>query len=321
MNGLIPDRVVIPMGMKRRALLLAAALAVFAAAVPHQALAAARRLESGFVRQPGSDRPDTVIVPSGRLHLHAVYFRPSGRGPFPGVLFLHGSGHKSGVDEKGVADHRHPEILGPVFARHGYAFLYLYRRGDGLSSGEGTPSADQMDRALHESQEARNRVQMRLLEGDEMDDALAGLAYLRTRHDIDRRRLAVVGHSFGGTLSILVAERESSLRAVVSFSAAGFSWDRSPQLRARLVKAVDRARPPIFLIDAANDFSTIGPKALGAELARRGKPHQLRIYPPVGTTPQEGHDFIHSSVSVWEPDVFAILDPRLQDSTRALRKH
>jgi len=34
-------------------------------------------------------------------------------------------------------------------------------------------------------------------------DALAGLAFLRARPDIDSRRVVVVGHSFGGSLSLL----------------------------------------------------------------------------------------------------------------------
>ena len=300
----------------RRLISLVTILAVFVAAGVPDATAtatAARQHFVGSVRPSEPERPDTVVVPSGGLRLHAVYYRPSGHGPFPGVLFLHGSGHKSGVDANGVADHRHPEIVGPVFARHGYAFLYLYRRGDGLSRSQGTPSADQMEQALRSGgQEARNRVQLRLLEGDEMDDALAGLAYLRARSDIDARRLAVVGHSFGASLALLVAERESALRGVVTFSGSALSWPHSPELRARLMRAVDRARSPIFLIDAANDFSTDGPRALAAELTRLGKPNRLHIYPATGTTPEEGHDFVHTRVSLWEPDVFAFLDPRLR---------
>jgi hypothetical protein len=35
-----------------------------------------------------------------------------------------------------------------VFARHGYAFLYLFRRGVGLSADQGTSSVDLMDREL-----------------------------------------------------------------------------------------------------------------------------------------------------------------------------
>src|SRR5580765_447025 len=91
--------------------------------------------------------PDTVVVQSGALSLRAVLWRPANRGPFPAVLFNHGSGHASGGSGD-FRDHRQPNKLGPVFARHGYVFLYLFRRGDGLSRGQGDASADLMDRAM-----------------------------------------------------------------------------------------------------------------------------------------------------------------------------
>ena len=39
---------------------------------------------------------------------------------------------------------------------------------------------------------------------------------------------------------MLLAEREPNLRAVVVFSGARYSFDRSPELRARLLTAIDR---------------------------------------------------------------------------------
>jgi dienelactone hydrolase len=251
--------------------------------------------------------PETVVVPSGALKLRALLWRPTGRGSFPAVLFNHGSGHAAGV-ASGRPDQRHPELLGPVFARHGYVFLYLFRRGDGLSAGQGIPSGDRMDRALSEKgQEARNQLQLQLLEGDEKDDAFAGLAFLRALPEVDPHRVAVAGVSFGGSLSLFLAERDSTLRAVVVFATAGYSWERSPPLRARLLAAVGRIGAPVFLIHAANDYSVEPGKQLGAEMARLGKPHRTKIYPPVGRTADEGHDFVDLGVSTWEPDVFAFL--------------
>jgi dipeptidyl aminopeptidase/acylaminoacyl peptidase len=95
-------------------------------------------------------------------------------------------------------------------------------------------------------QEARNQRQLRLLEGDEMQDAVAGLAYLRALRDVDPKRVAVVGHSFGGSLTVLLAERDPSIRAIVTFGAVGYSWDRSAQLRARLTTAVGQMTAPAF---------------------------------------------------------------------------
>jgi len=255
---------------------------------------------------------DTVVVQSGTLKLKALLWRPRGRGPFPAVLFNHGSGHTSGTSAGGP-DRRHPELLGPVFARHGYVFLYLYRRGDGLSAGQGNASGDLMDRAFAaKGQEARNEIQLRLLQTDEMDDALAGLAFLRGLPEVDSSRVAVVGHSFGGSLTVFVAEHYSALRAIVTFGAAGYNWDRSPQLRARLTEAVGRISVPAFFIHAENDHSLGAGISLVAEMERLGKPHRIRIYPPVGRTVDEGHDFIHLRISTWEPDVFAFLDEHMR---------
>jgi dienelactone hydrolase len=222
-------------------------------------------------------------------------------------LFNHGSGHAAGRSASGP-DHRRPELLGPVFVRHGYAFLYLYRRGDGLSRGQGVPSADRMDSALTAGgQEARNRIQLQALDDEAIDD-LAGLAFLRAVPGVDPKRVAVVGQSFGGTLTVLAAERDSTLRAIVTFAAGGYSWDRSPDLRARLMAAVDRMTVPAFFIHAANDYTTNTARDLAAEMERVGKPHRVKIYPPVGSTADEGHDFIHLMIPAWEADVFAFLD-------------
>jgi hypothetical protein len=79
---------------------------------------------------------------------------------------------------------------------------------------------------------------------------------------------------------------------LVIFSGAGYSWDRSPELRARLLTAVAHIRSPIFFIHAANDYSVNLGKALDARLQQLGKSHHLKIYPPIGRTPDDGHNFL-----------------------------
>jgi len=260
--------------------------------------------------------PDTVVVQSGALTLRAVLWRPANRGPFPAVLFNHGSGRASGVSGD-IRDHRQPNKLGPVFARHGYVFLYLFRRGDGLSHGQGDASGDLMDRAMASGgQQARDSIQLHLLETDEMNDALAGLAYLRALPTVDPGRVAVVGHSFGGSLALLLAERDSTLRAAVVFSPAGYSWDRSQRLRERLLAAVDHVAMPVFFIHAAIDYSVNSGRDLAAEMTRLGKHGRVKIYPPVGRTPDDGHDFVHTMIPEWEPDVFAFLDEFVKRARR-----
>src|SRR5262245_4122143 len=163
-----------------------------------------------------------VVIRSGTVQLRGLFWRPRGRGPFPAILFNHGSGRSREELERLGPYERQAEALGPVFARHGYAFLYLFRRGVGLSAGQGASSVDIMNAAFAaHGQEARNAIQLQLLENREINDSLAGLAFLRELSEIDARRIAAVGDSFGGSLTVLEAERNSALRAAVIFSCAG----------------------------------------------------------------------------------------------------
>jgi len=256
--------------------------------------------------------PETVLVESGSATLHAMLWRPLGHGPFPGILLNHGSGRtREDLERLGPYEHN-AETLGPVFARHGYVFLYLFRRGVGLSRDQGANAVDLMngESATH-GQEARNALQLQLLENREMADALSGLKFLRALPYVDAGDVAAVGHSFGGSLTVLLAEREPSLRAIVVFSGSGHSFDRSPQLRTRLLAAVDHIAVPVFFIHAENDYSLSSGKVLDARREQIGKPHRLKIYPPIGHTLDDGHDFLHLGVSIWEPDVFAFLDEHM----------
>jgi hypothetical protein len=44
-----------------------------------------------FAQPPAHAAPQTVDIPSGKLHLKAFFWKPEGPGPFPAVLFNHGS--------------------------------------------------------------------------------------------------------------------------------------------------------------------------------------------------------------------------------------
>jgi acetyl esterase/lipase len=78
------------------------------------------------------------------------------------------------------------------------------------------------------------------------------------------------------------------------------------------LRPVPRIAAPIFFIHAANDYLLVAGKALDARLGQLGKPHRLKIYPPVGHTAEEGHGFVYLGVSSWEPDVFAFLDEHMR---------
>jgi dienelactone hydrolase len=155
---------------------------------------------------------------------------------------------------------------------------------------------------------ARQHLQFILMTTDHLDDALAALAFLKNAPGIDSHRIVVAGQSFGGQLTLLAAERDPTLRAAVIFAGAAGSWERSPELRERLLVAVGKTTTPLMLMHAANDYSTAPARALGDELERLHKPHVLKIYPAVGQTPDDGHNALYKDVRHWEADVFQFLD-------------
>src|ERR1700736_105622 len=167
------------------------------------------------------DGPETVVVHNGPVALHAMVWRPQGSGPFPAILLNHGSGRSREQLERLGPYERNAETLGPVFSRHGYVFLYLFRHGVGTSSDQGANAFDLMNKeSAQHGPDARNTLQLQLLQHRDMDDALSGLKFLRALPYVDARNIALVGHSFGGSLTVLLAEREPNLRAVVVFSGA-----------------------------------------------------------------------------------------------------
>jgi hypothetical protein len=64
---------------------------------------------------------EVVLFPSGDLRLHGVVYKPEGGGPFPAIVYNHGSA-------PGMLSSQAFAALGPVFASHGWVFFGPYRR-------------------------------------------------------------------------------------------------------------------------------------------------------------------------------------------------
>jgi carboxymethylenebutenolidase len=252
---------------------------------------------------------DTVSVQSGSLTLKALLWRPVGKGPFATIIFCHGSYASDDTIQDPIKE---ASVLGPLFAGRGYIYFALFRRGVGLSKGEGLNGADLMDSAFKKSgQKGRNEVQLQQLENAQMQDMMAGIAYLKKIPDSDTTRMAIMGHSFGGSLALMIAEHWPGLKAVIVFSPSGYSWNFSPSLRSKLISAVKNTGSHIMIIHAQNDYSTNPGYSLDSVLNQLHKKHILEIYPAFGNSANEGHNVIFLNSKIWEADVFKFLEDNL----------
>jgi len=256
--------------------------------------------------------PQIVDIRSGNLHLKAYFWKPAGQGPFPAILFNHGSGDNDPQHTAGRTMADAASYLAPAFLKHRYALLYLCRRGQGLSADQGPFTQDLLKHAQAKGADARNELQDQLLTGSQLDDALAGLRFLKSAPDIDPKRIAIVGHSFGGMLTLLSGDRDISIRAEVAFAAGANSWHASQQLRDRILAAIGKTAAPIMLLYAANDYDLMPARDISGELNRLHRSHLLKIYPAIGKTSDDGHNLLYLGISVWEADVFQFLDDNLK---------
>jgi dienelactone hydrolase len=260
--------------------------------------------------------PDVVTVRHGAVELHGLLFYPSTPKRAPGILFNHGRG----CVPQPQCDDREPKIrrLGLSFSERGYVFLALFRRGEGLSSRAGRAAGELLrDEERARGADAANALQVRLLETDQLHDAVAGLEYLRSLDRVDPERVGVVGHSYGGAVSLLLAESRR-LRAVVAFGAAAQSWKHSADLRARLTSAAERVRAPVLFVYAANDYSVEPGISLSGVIRRSGGTCELSIQPANGMTADEGHALVYSETPSWSRTVFDFLATHLEGAAQPM---
>jgi carboxymethylenebutenolidase len=244
---------------------------------------------------------ETVSFRSGNLTLQGSLYRPAGPGPFPAVVYNHGSACSMIVVDAA-------EALGPVFTARGWMFFMPHRRGAGLSAKAGPCISDEIDAAEKKGgMRAAVGTMLRLLEHDHLDDQMAALAWLQSRPDVQHDRIAVAGNSFGGIEAVLGAERGGYCAAIDSAGGA-MSWaTAAPDLENRLTFAVRNARAPIFFFQAENDFDLTPTRVLSAAMKAAGKPYEAKIYPAFGTSKKDGHTLGYFGSRVWADDVFRFL--------------
>lgn len=251
--------------------------------------------------------PDIVRFTANGVALGGELYKPQGAGPFPAVLWNHGSA-------PGMLNSQAAKLIGPLFVAKGWVFFMPYRRGQGLSSKSGAYIGDEIDLAEKQGGLHSASVTMtRLLETEQLADQMAGLSWLRSQKTVRTNQIAVAGNSFGGTETVLGAATGGYCAAVV-VSGGAESWSSSPELQTSMKAAARKSNTPMLFIQAANDFNLAPSRVLDQERRQIGKSTQLKIYPAFGTSPAEGHSFAYRGSTIWFPDVYRFITKSCRES-------
>jgi dienelactone hydrolase len=241
----------------------------------------------------GQQRYDTLFYPSGKLKIEAYVFKPEGAGPFPVVIYNHGSRTQGEREERPFA------YVGSMLMASGYVVMVPERRGYGKSDGQTFGEVVGDDRGPR----FVARVQ------EETDDVPAAVEFVKTLPYADSTRIGVMGWSFGGIISVFAASRSSAFRVVVDQAGAALTWDGSPAMRRELKEAAAKVSVPLLGMVAENDRTTESVKAVVREAEQHGVAAKLISYPAF--TPREnpgpvapGHMiFGREGWRIWERDV------------------
>jgi len=166
---------------------------------------------------------------------------PEGDGPFPALVLVSGSGQQNRDEE--LMNHRPFWVIADYLSRRGVAVLRYDDRGMGGSTGE-VLNATSMDFSY---------------------DAEAAFDFLLNRKEIKASQVGILGHSEGGIINFMVAERRPEVAFLVSLAGPAVNGievlkeQQAAILRAQgmteeMVQFSGNANAQMFeIIEASND--------------------------------------------------------------------
>jgi pimeloyl-ACP methyl ester carboxylesterase len=149
--------------------------------------------------------------PKAQLSLGGTLTLPPGQGPFPAAILIAGSGPHD--RDENVAGHRPFLVLADHLTRKGIALLRYDKRGIGKSTGN-------YEQATTE---------------DFASDATAAFDYLKSRKEINARKIGLIGHSEGGLIAPMIASRSSDVAWMVLLAAPGLKGEQVMLLQSEMI--------------------------------------------------------------------------------------
>jgi uncharacterized protein len=134
--------------------------------------------------------------------LAATLTIPQGKGPFPAVVLITGSGPQD--RDESLMGHKPFLVLSDYLTRKGIAVLRADDRGTEKSTGDFSTATT----------------------ADFATDTEAGVAYLKARPEINPHKIGLIGHSEGGDIAPMVAARNPDIAFIVMMAGSGVPGDQ-----------------------------------------------------------------------------------------------
>ena len=195
---------------------------------------------------------EDVTFRNGRVRLAGTLMKPKSPGPWPAVVFVHGSG----PEKRRGGNPRAPLAMVGYFAERGIAVLTYDKRGVGKSTGDWTRSGFD----------------------DLAADGLAGVRFLRRQSGIRCGAVGVWGASQGGWIAPLMASRSRDVAFIVIVSSPGVSGivqDRQRRVHELLGHGFSRTKAEAACAEIQDLFWS-GDRPKGDTALRRAIPRARR---------------------------------------------
>ena len=151
------------------------------------------------------NKTDNVVL-AGTLSL------PKKEGNFPAVILITGSGRQNRDEE--LLGHKPFLVLADYLTKKGIAVLRFDDRGAGESTGDFSKASTI----------------------DFSKDVQAGVDYLKTRKEIDKKKIGLIGHSEGGLIAPIIAGNSKDIDFIVLLAAPGLRGDTLLLLQTELIE-------------------------------------------------------------------------------------
>jgi dienelactone hydrolase len=212
--------------------------------------------ELTFAQTRTTERIATPFIEASKpVELELIVDTPAGRGPFPTVVFNHGSTGR-GVNPSEIKQTYAPEAVAQFFTERGWLVVFPQRRGRGNSDGL-------YDEGLGSNRSGYTCDTERSLAGLEraIADLKAVTDALAKRSDVDQKRMVIAGVSRGGILSLAVAAKTpGTFVAAINFVGGWMDQDCINIDAINLAtfrKAAAFRRPTIWLYGEIDSFYSI----------------------------------------------------------------